>query len=76
MLTQDEKIDLYFDEAFRNMNMTKVEESVKGCVFALLPKMEDQEKFWQRVPMDPRKNEVWRRNILKDVIKIMNFCLF
>ena len=33
MLTHDEKVDLYFDEALRCMNLSEVEKTVKDRVF-------------------------------------------
>ena len=73
MLTQTEKVDLYFDEAFHHMNMVEVEARLKDCVCALIPKKKDRDRFWQRLPMDPRKNEVFKRRVKDIVTNIMNF---
>ena len=73
MLTQSEKIDLYFEESFRYVDMAEVQVIVKNCVSALIPKKKDQDRFWQRLPLDPRKNEVWKRKIRENLISIMNF---
>ena len=35
MLTQSEKIDLYFEEAFRYVDLAEFEEIVKNCVWMI-----------------------------------------
>ena len=73
MLKQDKKVDLYFDEALRSMNLSEVEKDVKDCVSALLPRREDQVKFWQRLSMDPRQDQAWKARIKADVMNIVAF---
>ena len=73
MLSQSEKIDLHFNEAFCYVDMAEVEEILKNCVSALFPKKNDKDRFWQRLPSDPRKNEVWKRKIRENLISIKNF---
>ena len=76
MLTQDEKVDLYFEEALRCMNLSEVEKTAKDCVSALLPQTKEQIKFWNSIPKDPRKEKTWKTEIKKHVVDIMNFTWF
>ena len=71
--TQEEKVGLYFDEAFRCMNLSEVEKRVKDCVFGLLPKANEQIKFWQRLPVDPRKEQAWRGRIKTELMNTKVF---
>ena len=65
MLTQDEKVALYFEEALQDLKLTEVEKHMKVCISALLPNKRDQSKFWQRVPMDPRHDDTRKAKIKK-----------
>ena len=76
ILTQDEKVDLYFDEALRCMNLSEVEKTVKGYVSTLLPQTKEQIKFWDSIPKDPRKEGTWKTKIKKHVVDIMDFTWF
>ena len=43
--------------------LSVVVKRVKDCVSGLLPKTNEQIKFWQSLPMDPRKDQVRRARI-------------
>ena len=55
MLTKGKK--MYFEEALMQMKLPEVEKRVKDCISALLPNKRERLKFWQRMSMDPRKDD-------------------
>ena len=60
VLTQDEKVDLYFDEALPCMNLSEVKKGMKDYVSALLPKAKEQIKFWGCIPKNPQNEDTWK----------------
>ena len=46
---------------------------MKDCVSGLLPKTNEQIKFWQSVPVDPRKEQAWRGRIKTELMNTKVF---
>ena len=53
--------------------LSVVVKRVKDCVSGLLPKTNEQIKFWPSLPMDHRKDQVRRARIKADVMNIKVF---
>ena len=73
MLSQDEKVETYFDEALRYLDLNVVESNMQACMDSLIPEKKNQRMFICQHLRDPRMNAEWKAKLKSRVRDIMNF---
>ena len=74
MLTEDEKLEMYFEEALSWLDPVKVEKSLQACVDALILGRKVR-LFSSELCKDPRNYDVWKQRVRTNVRDIMTFHL-
>ena len=73
VLSQDEKVETYFDEALRYLDLNVVESNMQACMDSLIPEKKNQRMFICQHLRDPRMNAEWKAKLKSRVRDIMNF---
>ena len=73
MLTRDQMIEMYFDEALGCIDVLTVEKDLQGCVNVLIPKQKDRWLFFWNWCRDPRIDGEWKERVKSCVRDIANF---
>ena len=73
MLNDEEKLDLYFEEALSGIERFVVEAKLRECVNAIAPDQHNPELFYRAHCRDPRVDEKWKERVKSNVRGIMEF---
>ena len=73
MLSQDEKVETYFDEALGYVDLNVVESNMQACTDSLIPEKKNQRMFICQHLRDPRMDDEWKAKLKSSVRDIMNF---
>ena len=73
MLSQEEKVETYFDEALGYFDLSVMESNMQVCMDSLIPEKKNQRMFIYQHLRDPRLNDEWKAKLNSSVKDIMNF---
>ena len=71
MLTHEEKLDLFFEEALSGIELFIAEARLRECVNVIAPDQYNSELFYWIHCGDPRVDEKWKERVKSNVRDIM-----